>query len=102
MTQDGTHKRTRDRGLTASLALCAMLFLQIEVAGHAHLEHASPGSHEGVCEVCLKLDKSGSVPLTAATAVIVDQAADSPGFRSTPDAFTRASNAQAARGPPIR
>ena len=77
-----------------------MLLLQIEVAGHAHLEQSSPGSHEDVCEVCPKFDKSGDVPLTAATTFVVEPAADTPGFAWASDAVTRASNAHAARGPP--
>ena len=101
MTPSGTYKRARYQGPTAWLGLCAVLFLQVQIAGHTQLEHASSGSHEDMCEVCLKFDKSGDVPLTATTTFVIELAADTPGFASTPDAFTRASNPHTARGPPI-
>lgn len=94
------HRRTRYKRLAAWLGLGAVLFLQIQIAGHSHLEHASSGSHEEVCEVCLKLDKSGSVPLVAASTTIAGQAAGAPACSSAPDAATRAHNAHSARGPP--
>ena len=94
------HRRTRYKKLAAWLGLGAVLFLQIQIAGHAQLEHASSGSHEEICEVCLKLDKSDGEPLIAASTTIVGHAAGMPTFGAAPDAATRAHNAHSPRGPP--
>ena len=100
MTFDGIHRRTHYAGLTAWLGLCAVVFLQIQVAGHAELEHSSPGSHEETCEVCLKLDKSGSVPLAVAAVAIVECKVSAPAW-GPPLPFARpTTDPHSARGPP--
>lgn len=100
ITPDGTHTRTRYARLTALLGLCAVVFLQIETASHAEHEHSSPGSHEEICEVCLKLDKSGSVPLAVSAATIVGCNVSPPTRWPALTFATRTKDPHSARGPP--
>lgn len=97
---DGLHKRTRYQRPAAWLGLCAMLFLQIQIAGHVQFEHDSLGDHEEICEVCHKLDKSDGVPLADTATTIVEYAASAPTFRPALLFATRTKNPHSARGPP--
>ncbi len=100
MTFDGTHRRTRYARLTAWLGLCAVVFLQIGIGSHAEHEHSSPGSHEETCEVCLKLDNSGSVPLAVFAATIVEFNVNTPSRWPALTFANRTKNPHSARGPP--
>ena len=97
---DGTLRRTRYARLTAWLGLCAVVFLQIGIASHAAHEHNSPGGHEETCEVCLKLDKSGSVPLAVTAATIVARNVSTPTRRPALTFASRTKDPHSARGPP--
>lgn len=101
MKSDGNYRPTRYKRLAAWLALCAVVFLQIQTASHAQLEHASHGSHAEICEVCLKIDKSGSVPLAIAAATAVEHASNPPVYEPALVFATRTKNPHSARGPPI-
>ena len=100
MTFDGMHRRTRYARLTAWLGLCAVVCLQIQVAGHAELEHSSPGGHEETCTVCLEPDKSGSVPLAVAAATVTGYHAGAPGGRASHPFAALTKSPRSARGPP--
>lgn len=100
MTSDGNHRRTRYTRFAAWLGLCAVVFLQIQIASHATLEHAPSHGHAEICEVCLKLDKSGSVPLAVAAATAVENDAIPPVFSPAPSYASRTKRPQSARGPP--
>lgn len=89
----------RHKRLTAWLGLCALVFLQLQIASHA--EHGSFGSHDESCETCLKLDKSGDPPptLTATSGIAPD--AGSPALGPALNPSTRICRPHCARGPPV-
>lgn len=91
----------RNKRLAAWLGLCALVFLQLQIASHRELEHGSSGNHDENCETCLKLDKNGNAPLTLAATSGIAPNAGSPALGPALNPSTRICRLHSARGPPV-
>ena len=100
MTTHQPRKRLSNNRLATWLSLCAIVFLQLQIASYTKFEHGPSGSHGESCETCLKLDKNGNAPLTLAAMSDIAPDGGSPALGSALNPSKQVCRLHSARGPP--
>ena len=95
------HKLVRKPGVFAWLGAMAVVLLQLQLASHFDVDHASNADFGDVCEVCLKLDASGKVPEASQPVVAVPGQQSVPSVAAVSPTFPLRARTHSARAPPL-
>jgi hypothetical protein len=85
----------------AWLGTMLLLLLQLQLASHLEVEHASTADAIEICKICLQLDANGSAPPASTEAFAVVRTPDSIPLATSAALFSHVTIARRARAPPL-
>jgi hypothetical protein len=85
----------------AWLGTMLLLLLQLQLASHLEVEHASAADALETCKICLQLDANGSAPPASTEALALVHAPDPIPPATSTAVFSHVATDRRARAPPL-